>query len=149
MYMLLETKYLGEMEIAEEKIVYFESGIPGFSDEKEFVLLDIPDQDVLQMLQSLHTPNLAFFITNPHHFYADYRFALEESVIKALQIKAERDLAILSIMTVKEPLQQSTINLQAPIIINYRTMLGKQIILKDEQYSMKASIVFSQHEGGE
>lgn len=146
--MLIETKYFGKMEIEGDKVISFESGIPGFLHEKQFVLLDIPGNDLLQILQSLNGPDLAFFITNPHHFYRNYAFSLEDNVIEALQISSENDVAVLSIMTVKEPFQTSTINLQAPIIINNRTKLGKQIILKEEQFSMHASISLPHEEGG-
>lgn len=148
--MLIETKYLGEMNINEEKIIFFETGIPGFLDEKEFIILDIPDNDVLQLLQSLRTPNLAFFITNPHQFDEAYHFTLTDSVLETLQITSEKEIVILSIMTINEPFQASTINLQAPIIINSRRRLGKQVILNDDRYSMKAAIAFSnQAERGE
>lgn len=147
--MLLETKYLGKMDIEENKIILFEAGIPGFLEEKEFVLLDIPGQEIMQMLQSLHTPDIAFFITNPHNFYADYTFTLDESIVEALHIENKEEIAILSIMTVREPLQASTINLKAPIIINNRTKLGKQLILNGDQYDMKATITLSEQEGSD
>ena len=138
--MIIETKYLGKVDIDEEKIILFENGIPGFIDEKEFIILDIPGNDVLQLLQSLRSPNLAFFIANPHQFDPSYQFRLPESVLETLQITTEEEVIILSIMTINEPFHTSTINLQAPIIINYRTRLGKQIILNDERYSMKTAI---------
>lgn len=147
--MYLETKYLGKMDIAADKIILFESGIPGFLEEKEFVLLDIPGQEIMQMLQSLHTPDVAFFITNPHHFYTDYTFTLDNSIVEALHIEKKEEIAILSIMTVREPIQASTINLKAPIIINNRTKLGKQLILNDGPYSMKATIALPEQEGSD
>lgn len=138
--MVIETKYLGKMDIDEEKIILFENGIPGFIDEKEFIILDIPGNDLLQLLQSLRSPHLAFFIANPHQFDQSYHFILPESVLEALQITTEEEVIILSIMTINEPFHTSTINLQAPIIINYRTRLGKQIILNEERFSMKTAI---------
>lgn len=144
--MQIKTKYLGEMEIDEEKVIHFETGIPGFLNENKFIILDIPGNDVLQLLQSLHTPNLAFFITNPHQFDPAYHFKLSDNVLETLKITSKEEVVILSIMTINEPFQKSTINLQAPIVINYRTKLGKQIILNDEKHSMKTAITFSSEE---
>lgn len=138
--MLVDTKYLGKQEIQEEMIIHFETGIPGFKGEKQFVILDIPGNNVLQMMQSLHDSNLAFFITNPHDFYRDYSFNLDESVIESLAIKEEKDIVIFVIMTVKKPFEKSTLNLQAPVIINSVKKLGKQFILNDEGYPLKAAI---------
>lgn len=138
--MQIDTKYLGKMEIDEEKIIHFETGIPGFLDEKDFIVLDIPDNNVLQLLQSLHTPSLAFFITNPHQFDPSFYFNLSENVIEMLRIKEKEEVVIFAIMTIRDPFKQSTINFKAPIVINHRTKLGKQIILNDAQYEMRATI---------
>src|SRR5690625_1287919 len=131
--MLIETKYFGEMEIDEEKIIHFETGLPGFVHEQQFVVLDLPGNELLQILQSVHTPELAFFVTNPHYFYGNYEFKLEEHVVEALRIKDEKDIVILSIMTIKEPFANSTINLKAPVIINWDQKCGKQFILNDDK----------------
>ena len=141
--MKIETKYLGEMEIDESKIIHFESGLPGFLDEKSFVVLDIPGNDVLQILQSVTTPELAFIVTNPHYFYEDYEFKLEDSIVELLGIKKKEEIVVMSILTVRDPFPTSTINLKAPLIINWANKRGKQIVLNDEKYSMKASISLS------
>ncbi|MBO1001544.1 flagellar assembly protein FliW [Pseudogracilibacillus auburnensis] len=140
--MLVKTKYFDEMEIDERKIITFGSGLPGFLEERQFIVLDIPGNNLLQILQSIHTPSLAFFVTNPHYFYDDYEFSLDEHIVESLEIIDEKDVVILSIMTMKEPFHLSTINLQAPLIINSNKKYGKQFILNDEKYSMKATISF-------
>lgn len=144
--MRIDTKYLGEMDIDEEKTIHFETGLPGFLEEKEFIILDIPGNDLLQLLQSLHTPNLAFFIANPHQFEQTYHFKLSDSTVEYLNITSEEEVVILSILTVNDPFEKSTINLQAPIVINSKTKQGKQIILNDEKYDMKTPIAFSKKE---
>lgn len=141
--MKIETKYLGEMEIDESKIIHFESGLPGFLDEKSFVVLDIPGNNVLQILQSVTTPELAFIVTNPHYFYEDYEFKLEDSIVELLGIKKKEEIVVMSILTVRDPFPTSTINLKAPLIINWANKRGKQVVLNDEKYSMKASISLS------
>ena len=144
--MLMDTKYLGKQEIAEEMIIHFETGIPGFPEEKEFVILDIPGNDVLQIMQSVNHSNLAFFITNPHHFYHDYSFELDGSLLDSLNVKQQSDIVVFVIMTIQEPFAKSTLNLQAPVIINSANKSGKQFILNDEHYSLKAEIIFPEKE---
>lgn len=138
--MLITTKYLGAIEINEDKIIYFQAGLPGFTDEKQFIIIDLPENDVIKILQSVTTADLAFIITNPHHFHKEYEFKLDESTIEALKIKEEQDVAIFSIMTLKDPFKNSTINLQAPIVINSRAKLGKQYILNETDYAMRFPI---------
>lgn len=147
--MLVDTKYLGKQDIEEDKIIYFETGIPGFQEEKKFVVLDIPGNDVMQIMQSLQNTNLAFFITNPYHFYHDYSFKLDDSVIDSLAIKDEKEVVIFVIMTIQEPFENSTLNLRAPVIINSDKKIGKQFILNDDDYPLKAAIQQSAKESRE
>lgn len=136
----IQTKYLGNMEIEESKIIHFPSGIPGFLDELDFVLLDIPGNPIFQFLQSLKSEELAFVVVNPYQFHKEYTIELDESTINSLEIKSEKDVLILTIVTVKEPFETSTMNLKAPIVINLEKMLGKQYILNTDEYQSKASL---------
>lgn len=146
--LIIQTKYLGEVEISEDKIVHFESGIPGFEDEKRFVLLDIDEKIIFQILQSVETKNLAFFVVNPYLLFEDYSIDLNDSIIESLDIREEKDVVVLSIMTLKEPFSESTVNLKAPLIINLKNKRGKQYILQDDTYSMRATIPQRKLESG-
>lgn len=138
--MTIDTKYLGDIEIEKEKIIHFETGIPGFEAEKQFVLLDIPENDLFQILQSVKTPELAFFVANPYHLFKNYTIKLEEHIIEQLEIKSEKDVVVLSILTIKEPFTSSTVNLKAPIVINITNKRAKQFIMNDDKYSMRTQI---------
>ncbi|MFD1849020.1 flagellar assembly protein FliW [Oceanobacillus bengalensis] len=139
--MKMQTKYLGEIDIKEDKIIKFPTGIPGFLDETEFVLLDFPDNTFLQILQAVKTANTAFIVTNPFLIYQDYTFELDDSILEALKIRAVEDVITLSIATIRNPFEMSTLNLKAPIIINSKEMIGKQYIFGEEDYPIKASFV--------
>lgn len=136
----IQTKYLGLVSIDETAIIHFQNGIPGFNDERQFVVLELPGNPLFQILQSVSTWNIAFILTNPHQFYQQYRFKLDDSTIEALSLQTEEDVAVFSIVTLKQPFETSTINLKAPLIINTQKKYGKQVILNDEDYPTKASI---------
>lgn len=138
--MKLNTKYLGEVQIDEEKIIQFSKGLPGFPDEMTFIILDLPDNTVFQVLQSTTTSSLAFVITNPYLFYQDYSVQLNDELLQQLAIEKQEDVVIYTIVTLKQPFSESTINLRAPIVINAKTLKGKQYILNDGDYSSKASL---------
>ncbi len=133
--MKINTKYHGEVEVEEKDVIQFEGGIPGFLEEKKFTVIPLAEDDSpLHILQSVETPELAFVTTNPFTFFKEYDFELTESVIEQLKIQNEQDLIVLSIITVKDPFEESTANLQAPIIINMKKQLGKQVVLSDRSY---------------
>jgi len=139
--MNIETKYLGDMNIAEDKLIQFSSGIPGFSEETSFVLLDLPENPVFKILQSAKSPEVAFIITNPYVLYSDYTFELDDNVMESLNMISTGDVTVFVIVTLKNPFHTSTLNLKAPIIINPNRRLGKQYILNKENYLSKAPII--------
>lgn len=141
MTVTIDTKYLGKIDIEENQVIQFSSGLPGFVEEKKFALLEIPGNPLFQTLQSLTSPDLAFIVTNPYHFYVDYEFRLDEQILETLNIQSEQDVVVLSIVTLKSPFKTSTLNLKAPIIIHSARKHGKQYILNKEDYSTKAPIV--------
>ncbi len=138
--MKLQTKYHGEVEVQETKIIHFPKGLPGFRDETDFIVLDLPDNPVFQLLQSTKTSALAFVITNPYLFYPDYTVDLHDDLIELLEIKTQEEVAVYTIVTLKDPFSESTMNLRAPIIINSSLWAGKQYISNDSAYSSKAPL---------
>jgi|SRR5690625_1603952 len=147
--MKLDTKYLGEIEVEQSDIIRFPSGIPGFQEETEFVLLNLPGESshLFQVLQSVKSSELAFIVTNPYYFYSDYEFKLDDAIIDQLEIQKEGEVTVFTIVTVKSPFASSTVNLKAPVIINHNKRLGKQYILNIDKYQTKAPITVQAAEG--
>lgn len=136
-YMNIHTKYHGEITIEESDIIQFENGIPGFLHEQEFIILPLTEDGIYSVMQSVRTSQLAFVITNPFIFYKDYDFTLEDVIVKQLGIEAITDVKVFNILTLQEPFEKTTVNLQAPIIINTKNNQAKQVILNNESYKTK------------
>jgi flagellar assembly factor FliW len=134
--MKLQTKFDEILEINESDILHFDNGLPGFEEEKQFILLPIEDTK-LSMLQSIKQKNLAFIITDPFIFFQNYDFELGSLEQKLLGIKEENDVYVQVIITVRDPYVNSTANLQAPIIINTKNNKCKQVVLTDNRYRTK------------
>ncbi|RLQ96789.1 flagellar assembly protein FliW [Falsibacillus albus] len=138
--MKINTKYHGVMEIAQEEVWYFVNGIPGFLNEKKFILLPLEDNPLFQILQSTETTDLAFVLTNPFYFEKDYDFKVDPGTLDQISLKNEKDVAVMVIVTVKDPFEKSTANLQAPIIFNLANQQAKQMILTQTEYNTKQYI---------
>lgn len=130
--MKITTAYMGEVEINPSKIIKFEHGLPGFEDEKEFIQLLLSEESVYQVLQSIETEGLAFIITSPYTVIGDYNFELDDSVIQALDIKSDKEVAVFVIVSLKDTIENSTVNLKAPIVLNVKNHKAKQIILVED-----------------
>lgn len=132
--MLIETANWGTIEIDDRNIYHFAKGIPGFEQEREFILID-EDEGMFTYLQSVTSKELAFLLADPFLFYPDYGFELPDSEEEELELDSE--LLVRCILTLKEPLDLSTINLLAPIVMNPVARLGKQIVLHQTAYQTR------------
>lgn len=141
--MIIQTKYHGEKEINAEHIITFENGIPSFEEEEKFILLELGEETTFLVLQSVTTPTLAFLVTDPFNFFPEYEVAIPNPVIEKLKIGNSEEVATFGILTVKDPFEQTTINLKGPVIINSKEKLGKQIVLEKGNYHTK-HLLFSQ-----
>ncbi|MFE4895586.1 flagellar assembly protein FliW [Peribacillus butanolivorans] len=135
-----QTKFHGEIEIAQENIYTFESGIPGFLEEKQFCLLTLDDTPFF-VLQSIETKELAFIVTNPFEVFHDYEVKLTDEVLSSLNIETELEVITFVILTIQDPFNETTANLQAPIILNSSKKTGKQFIMNGSGYMTKHLLI--------
>ncbi|BFH65560.1 flagellar assembly protein FliW [Paenibacillus azoreducens] len=134
--MIIETTW-GPLEIDERDVFHFSKGIPGFAAEKDFVLISNQD-DPFQYLQSTREKYVSFLITDPFLFYRDYEFELQPAEVDELKI--EDEMLVRSIITLKDPVEKSTINLLAPIVLNPKLQIGKQVVLHTSKYGAKQEL---------
>ena len=139
--MLINTKYLGEVEIEASEILSFHHGLLGFQEYKEFILLPLDADLPLALLQSTEEVSIGFIVALPFAFKQDYAFDLSDEDKSDLQIEKEEDVLTYSIVTLNETFADSTINLLAPVVININKKIGKQIVLQDnKEYSLRFPI---------
>ncbi|MTI46803.1 MAG: flagellar assembly protein FliW [Firmicutes bacterium] len=140
--MKLVTKHFGEIDVNEKEIIYFPDGVFSFEDKKRFIIINNPNEELpFNWLQSVDDPNLAFVIINPFIFKPDYDFTLQQSVIDKLEIKEKKDVVVYCIVVIPEDFNKMTANLAAPVIVNASKMKGKQVIIDNDKYSPKHSII--------
>lgn len=145
----IETKQLGIIEYLEENIITFNSGLPGFEDEKQFIICPSDNDSPFAYLQSVNNTDLAFILANPFNFFSDYQFELDDNTKEELAISNIEDVATWGIISIVDDLKKASINLKAPIIINVNSKKGKQYIIHEINY-LTATPLFPQliREGG-
>lgn len=115
---ILTTRF-GNIDIEDDKIIFFKGPILGFENWRRFVLLKSQEKEApLMWLQSLDNPALAFVVVSPYVVKKDYDPFLTESDLEFLQIDKVEDVAVLSIVTVRLNPLRITVNLRAPLVIN-------------------------------
>lgn len=133
----IETKFHDKVEVDLSKTWHFPKGLPGFEDETEFVLLPIGENSEFQVLQSTKEAGVAFVVANPYKLVEEYDFKIDDPTVELLGVEKPENLMVLGIVFIKEPFDDSTINLQAPLLFQTVNRKGKQMILNDKRYAIK------------
>jgi flagellar assembly factor FliW len=128
----VKTRYFGEIEVGEEKIILFPWGIPGFEHLKRFLLLE---EKTFFWLQSVDDEGVVFAVCDPFLYFPGYEVEVPSVECEVLGLSKESDAVILAIMNFKSP-REIGVNLLAPLVINWRLRMGKQVILEDTRYEL-------------
>lgn len=141
--MLINTKYLGQVDISDEHILTFPQGILGFESHHEFVLISIPDNDHFRFLQDIKNSYVSFLLIDPWDFFEDYEINIPNEELEKLGIKPDSEVkpTIYNIVTIGKTFKESTSNLLAPIVLNLKDKKGKQFVLHDSPYNTKHKLL--------
>lgn len=147
--MNLQTKYFGEIEYHESDTITFLTGLFGFEDERDFLLLPFEGSaGSLLCLQSIHTPALAFVVMDPFSLRPDYAPVLQPQELEELGVKDSQELGYYVLCVVKKPVSDSTVNLKCPVAIHPETRRARQVILETDVYDMRHPLAeFGRKEG--
>lgn len=139
--MEINTKYHGIRAYREEDIITFKKGIPGFENLKKFILFQVEENEFFNILHSLEDISVGLVVTSPFNILGGYEIELEDSTLEALKIKKEPDVLVMNTVTLNSKVENITVNLKAPIIINTVEKLGEQIIVDKQEYLIKYPLI--------
>jgi len=138
----IDSKILGQVTAPAEQIITFPSGLPGFPDERRFVLVNGHLKPPFYCLQSLDNPALTFVVTDPTVLVPEYRPKNGGSTLQELSAISPEDLQVLVTLTIPpgRP-QEMTANLMSPLLINPIEGLGKQVVIDKPHYSHQHPVI--------
>jgi flagellar assembly factor FliW len=138
--MTIQTKLFGEIVVDTEKTIYFENGIIGFPDMKNYMIIydeEEGDKAKISWLQSVEEPGFAIPVINPLLVKMDYNPIVNDELIKPIGELDPEEMIILVTVTIPSKLEDITVNLKAPLIINAITRRACQIVVENEDYLVK------------
>ncbi|MGX4600759.1 flagellar assembly protein FliW [Faecalimicrobium sp. JNUCC 81] len=124
--------------------ILFDKGIPGLEEYKVFTINEIEENTKFKIINSKEDINIGFIAISPFEVKNDYEINLNDDIINDLEIENPNDVLILNLITLSNTLEQSTVNLKAPLVINIKNNKGKQLILQDDKYSIKEPLTGSE-----
>ena len=126
---------------SKDAIIHFEEGLIGFSEFKDFVLMENDNLAPFRLLQSLESPSVGFLVLEATTLVNNYYDVVPDREWESLGVGGEtRPLAFVIVVIGSTP-ESSTGNFQAPLLINHDTMIGKQVILTDSGFSVRQPLL--------
>lgn len=128
--MEVHTTRFGTLDVSVDEMLSFPEGLPGLEDCRQWVLLPEVGNDAVAWLQSATDPEVALAVVSPRRFVADYQVRVCRKELQALEIAGRDDAQVLAIVSVHD--EGPTLNLKAPLVINRRNRVGRQVVTNGE-----------------
>lgn len=140
--MKLKTRYFGEIEFSEERIISLDKGLIGLENLKNFIIIDEEDEDCpFSYLQSIDDVDFCFHVINPYVFLKDYNPLINTYDLEKISQDLDIDsITYLLIISCDGSFENATVNLLAPLVINNDTLKGAQFIANNSLYTTKHKI---------
>ncbi len=135
-FMELVTTRFGAISVEENSIITFTQPILGFQEYRRYVLLPGPSK-FLHWLQSTDSGKLAFILMNPYSVVPDYKVQASPHDLAELAASKPEDITPFTLVVAPPDPQKIRTNLKAPILINLRQRLAKQVILENSPYPVQ------------
>lgn len=126
----------GTFAIDLRDVVHFADGLPGFEQNRRFVLLSSPELAPLHVLHHVDGPAASFLAVDPRVVLRDYRTVLSATDRIRLGDADDTSLLWLALVTMDAGPGPS-VNLRAPIVINPARMVGFQVMPHNSLYPLR------------
>jgi flagellar assembly factor FliW len=134
----IDSAKLGPIQVPEDQIITFDSGLLGLNSARRYALLSRPGPTPFYLLQGVDRPDVSLLLAKPASLVDDFHMGRLNSAMGELKARTPDDLQIFVTLTIPagRP-QEATANLVSPILINPQYRLGKQVVLENPSYSHK------------
>ena len=134
---MLKSTRFGDVELADEAVVEFPSGLIGLRGHRYALLPHGPD-GVFVWLHSMDDPDLALPVTRPWGFFPTYEVELSDSEAERIGVNDPAEADVWVTVRAAEEAENFSANLRAPIIIaNGR---GFQVINEADDAPVRAPL---------
>ena len=135
--MKIKTTRFGELNVPAECIIRFGSGLVGFPRHKRFALFPYEENSPFHILQSVSNPDLTFLLVDPYRFFSGYIFDLDDDLATELGFTAENPPGVYALTTLRNKIEDATINLLGPVLVNWELRTAVQITLQNTTYAVR------------
>jgi flagellar assembly factor FliW len=126
----------------EEQQLLIPNGILGFPESCHYRLERYRPEDGGEspfLTMKCLNEDLSFALISPHTLGLDYRVPVSDMLLDALSATSTEKLSALLIVTLRERIEDITVNLQGPLVINPASSLGLQLVI--ENYPVRYPLI--------
>ena len=118
--------------------IEFPDGLFGFEQSTKFIPLMVEeDSDAVLLLQNMENEELTFVVMNPFMLCEEFNPVLSAEDYAKLETTNDEELSFYVICVVKDDMEESTVNLKCPIVVNVITKKARQVILESKEYKFR------------
>jgi len=136
--MFIQTTRFGQIEVDDSRLIEFPRGLLGFTRHRRYALLQPSEDGPFFWLQSVEAPELAFVVTDPRLFVADYELPARCDQLEDLGGDASQ-MQVLVIVNKRG--STLTGNLQGPLVVHPERRVGVQMVLADRRYTTRVPLL--------
>ena len=125
---------------AKDVVIHFPEGLIGLAECKDFVLIENPNLAPFRQLKCVDSPQIGFLVLQATTVITNFFAYVPVREWESLGISPTKESAFVIVIISSTP-ETSTGNFQAPLLVNYEKMIGKQLILTDAALSRRHPLV--------
>lgn len=125
----------------QEVLIQFPQGLIGFPGLHTFRLYEPQGSYPLKFLQAVEDEDLSFTAIDVAAIQPELNIPLQPEEAQALALEDPKDALILALVVIPEDPRQMTANLAGPLVINVRTLRGRQLALPTEQFPLQFPVL--------
>ena len=129
----------GLCSYSDADIFVFPWGLPGFEHLRSFIIVQLESQERVVWLQSLEDVSVSLPLGDPWTFFPDYDPKMPSFARLSLALNNPEDFTILAVMVGTDG-GPSFMNLMAPIILNLKDRVARQVPLETSRYTVAMQI---------
>jgi flagellar assembly factor FliW len=137
MAVTLRSSRFGVLEIPDEAVIEFPSGLIGLGGTR-YALLARNEDSAFVWLHSLEDPELAIPVTNPFRFFTSFEVELDDNEADRIGLSDDDDTAVYVTVRAADALEDFSANLYAPILISGGR--GHQVINQSADAPVRAPL---------
>jgi flagellar assembly factor FliW len=134
--MKIESTRFGSIEVGDDAVIVFPDGLIGLPGRR-YALVNQTAGAAFSWLQSVEDASLALPVTNPALFYRDYEVQVSDEEAAKLELADVADAQILCVVRAAERIEDFTINLRGPLVVNRSSGIGRQVINEIASYGVR------------